>query len=100
MSDSQTQRTEEQIQAELAAVRAQMSQTVDALVGRMQPENLLAQAKIAAAGKVEDAKAFVSRTVADARDGDPEALKRVGIAAGCAAAVVGLVLLRLGRRGR
>ncbi|WP_022867337.1 DUF3618 domain-containing protein [Schaalia vaccimaxillae] len=93
-------RSEEQIQAELAATRAEMSATVDALVERFQPDYLMGQAKVTAQEKVAQTKAFVAQTIDEARAGDQEALKKVGIAVGCGVALVALIGLRLARRRR
>lgn len=94
------ERTEEQILTELAETRARMSATVDELFGRVQPDYLVGQAKDSAKAKAEEIRAFASRTFADARDGDSEALKTLGYAAAGAAAVIGLVVLKFLRAKR
>lgn len=103
MSDQNTSsatRTPEEIQAELEATRREMSRTVDQLVAELQPARIAEKTKEAAQGKVlgllEEARAVIVR----ARQGDPDALRRVGYVAAGAAAVVGLTILRAVRRHR
>ncbi|MDC4233479.1 DUF3618 domain-containing protein [Actinomyces sp. B33] len=95
-----SERTEEQIQAELAVTRAQMSQTIDALVARAQPAYVMEQAKLNVSAKARQTRARIGRTVDEARAGDVEAMKKVGIAALGAAALVCLVIVRVARRSR
>lgn len=97
MSTDNVERTEEQIRAELEAVREQMTRTVDELFGRVQPDYIVSQAKQNARAKAEEIKSFAAQTVEDAKDGDSEALKRIGYAAAGVAVVVGLVIARIVR---
>ncbi|WP_115728010.1 DUF3618 domain-containing protein [Actinomyces culturomici] len=102
MSEQSTpsDRTEEQILAELAETRARMTATVDELFGRVQPDYLVGQAKESAKTKATEFKALAAQTVQDAKDGDSEALKRVGYVAAGVAAVAALVVLRIVRGRR
>ena len=108
MSD-QDIRTPEQIQADLAATRAQMSATVDELVQTLKPSTQVRRARDRAQVKAAElwdlslstAKRLRDRasdTVEDARSGDREALVRVGAVAAATAGVVGLCVLRAVRR--
>ena len=83
--------TPEEIENFIRQSRLDMGDTVDELVNRLHPKNQAKAAKAKAQGLVEDLK----QTAVQAKDGDAEARKKVGIAAGV---VVGLVLLRALRR--
>ncbi len=102
MSETSTSktRTEEEILAELAETRALMTATVDELFGRVQPEYLVGQAKRTAKEKALECKERAKGLLEDARSGDPQALKTLGIAAAGTAAVVALVLVRIVRGRR
>lgn len=93
-------RTEAEIIAELERTRAEMTATVDELFGRVQPEQLLEQAKAIAKAKAEEVRSLVAMTAQDAREGDPEALKKVGYVIAGAAALTALVVLRIVRGRR
>lgn len=94
------ERSEEQIYAELAATRAQMTQTVNELYARVQPEYIAEHTKKAAARKVQELKAQVKSTVEDAQAGDPEALKKVGIAALSVGALIAVAVFTFTRKKR
>ena len=108
MSD-QGIRTPEQIQADLAATRAQMSATVDELVQTLKPSTQIRRAGERAQEKMTQVREL-SRSVAGrvreeaadtldaAREGDRDAWMRVGAVAAAATAVVGLCVLRAARR--
>ncbi|QPK81171.1 DUF3618 domain-containing protein [Schaalia sp. ZJ405] len=91
-------RTEEQIQAELAATRAEMSKTVNELYARVQPQYIAAQTKDAAMSKGKEITETVQRTVKDARAGDTDALVKVGAVALGVTTVIALIVLRRLRR--
>ncbi len=99
-SAESSSRTPEQIQAEMEAIRLQMTQTVDQLVAEVQPariaEKTTAAAKQKAASLLDRAKEIASL----ARQGDPEALRQVGYAVAGVAAVIGVAVLRSVRRHR
>lgn len=107
--DNPVERTEADIQAELESLRLQMTQTVDELFGRVQPDYLVSQAKQNAQDKItelsektrekaQEFKTLAAKTAQDAREGDVEALKRVGYAAAGVVAVTALVIWRIARR--
>lgn len=109
MNDSSTARSAQQIEAELSATREEMARTVDALVEQFQPSYQIEQAKQALTDKAldlqEEAKnridallASARETYEAAREGDQEALKKVGIAVAGVVAVVGLVVVGIIRR--
>lgn len=100
MSTDAVERTEEQIRAELEAVREQMTRTVDELFGRVQPDYIVSQAKRSARAKADEITSFAAQTIDDAKDGDSEAMKRIGYAAAGVALVVGLVVARIVRSKR
>lgn len=85
--------TPEEIENFIRQSRLDMGDTVDELVDRLHPKNQAKAVKAKAQGLVEDLK----QTAVQAKDGDAEARKKVGIAAGV---VVGLVLLRALRRSK
>lgn len=93
MSTPET-RTPEMIQAELEATRAQMSATVDQLVHTLQPATQISLAKDTLLEKLSQLKEHSRQTFADAREGDPDAMKTVGKAVLGAVAVVGLCVVR------
>lgn len=98
MSDSFEQdrvRSAEQIEAELEATRAQLTSTVDELVAQLQPANLIGLAKEDAARRFADAKVKAAATVDAARDGDQDALRKVGVAAAAALGCVAFLVWRL-----
>lgn len=86
------------IEIELAATRAELSSSVDALVGQLTPQYQWERAKEAAGEKARQWRAHAEETVAEAREGDPRALRAVGIAAAGAVAVTALLVWRLTRR--
>ncbi|MDO4259677.1 MAG: DUF3618 domain-containing protein [Actinomycetaceae bacterium] len=107
---SQDNRNANDIERELAATREEMARTVDALVEQLQPSYQIEQAKSAFAKKTrimqadlkvkaQDFATQARQTVEDAKGGDREAMKRLGIAAGVAIATVALLILRF-RPGR
>ena len=87
-----------EIQADLEAKREQLANTVDGLTSQLDPRaNLLelkAQISDTAANAGDEAQAFVSRV----QEGDRSAQNAIGLAATAVAGLVGLVLLRRGRR--
>jgi len=94
------QRTPEQIQAEMNAIRAQMTQTVDLLVAEVQPARIVQKTTDAAKQKATETLAHATATLRAARQGDSAALKQVGYAVAGVAVVAGLVVLRAARRHR
>lgn len=100
MSDPTLLRTPEQIQAELDATRLQMSATVDQLVHTLTPAHQMQVAKDTMRAKFDEAKVCAQDTIDRAKDGDPEALKKVGYVVASAAALVGLCVLRRILRSR
>lgn len=87
-------RTPEAIQAELEATRAQMSATVDQLVHTLQPSTQISLAKESLQEKASAFTDTARATFAQAREGDPEAMKTIGKAVLGVVAVVGLCVLR------
>jgi hypothetical protein len=88
-AESNGSRTPEQIAADLAATRERLADTVDALVGRVQPKQLAGRA-------VANAKGYFVEP-----DGDVRTDRIAKIGAGVAGTVGGLLLLRkLVRGGR
>ena len=85
----------EEIEAQLQATRAELTGTVDQLVAQLQPSYQIEQAKKNARLKVAELKERARLVGEQAREGDPEALKTLGIVACSAAAVVGLVTWRI-----
>ncbi|QWW19765.1 DUF3618 domain-containing protein [Schaalia sp. 19OD2882] len=109
MNENARARTPQEIEAELAATREEMTRTVDALVGQLQPAYQIEQAKRALADKaqtwqsaartwLQDFGVKVSETIDQAREGQPEAVKKVGAAAACALVLAGLLAIRFTRR--
>ena len=92
-----SERTEAQILADLATTRAEMTATVDELFGRVQ-SYIMDQTKETAKAKFANFQTQAQITVQDAKDGEPEALKKVGIAAAGVATVVGLIVLNIIRK--
>lgn len=90
-------RTAEQIEADLEATRLELTRTVDELVAQLQPSHLMAKAKEDLSQRFVDAKTNAVATVAAAREGDSEALRKVGIAA---ASVVGAAVFLYWRFSR
>ena len=64
-----------EIEAQLRATREELTQTVDQLVGQLQPSYQIEQAKNKARLKVEELKIRARLITEQAREGDPEALK-------------------------
>lgn len=95
--DSGTSRTPEQIEADLAATRLQLTSTVDTLVAQLRPSHQIELAKNAAQTKATEILDQVKDVADRARQGDTEALKQVGYVA---AGVTGVLVLRLVRRVR
>lgn len=91
-------RTAEQIEAELEATRVELTQTVDELVAQLQPAHLIAKAKEDLNQRFVAAQANAMATVAAAREGDSEALRKVGIAAASVVGAVAFLYWRLSRR--
>lgn len=91
-------RTAAEIQADLEAKREQLANTVDGLTSQLDPRaNLLelkAQISDTAANAGDEAQAFVSRV----QQGDPDAQSAVGLAVTAVVGLLGLALLRRGRR--
>jgi len=95
MSNDQQALTPAPSAAEIAAINEDLPQTVDQLVGQLQPSYQIEQAKNKARLKVEELKIRARLITEQAREGDPEALKTLGIVACSTAAVVGLVAWRV-----
>ncbi len=93
-------RTEAEILAELERTRTEMTATVDELFARVQPERLFEEAKTFVQTKSEEVKKRVATTVQDAREGDPEALKKVGYVIVGTAGLSALILCRFLRKKR
>ncbi len=93
-------RTPEQIQAEMTAIRAQMTQTVDLLMAEVQPARIAQKTTRAAKQKAAETMAHAASTLRTARQGDSEALKQVGYVVAGLAVAAGLVVLRAVRRHR
>ena len=83
--------TPQDIDAQLMQMRTELTDTVNELAGKLDPQKLQDQAKEQALEKVEKVKASVTDLVQDALAGD---LKAIGIAAGSVLGTIG-VLVRL-----
>lgn len=93
-------RTPDAIQAELEATRTQMSDTLDQLVYAIQPSTQAKRLKEDLVAKASTLKDRSRQTLADAQEGDPEAMKTIGKVILGVGVVVGLCLLRRVVRGR
>ncbi len=91
-------RSAAQIEADLAATRLELADTVNDLVEQLQPSHLLEMAKDDLGRRFDDAKQQAAMTIDAAREGDQDAMRKVGVAAAAAAGVVALVVWRLVRR--
>lgn len=87
-------RTADQIEADLERTRLEMTATVDQLVAQLQPANLAAMAKEDVARRFSVAKVQAFATVDAARDGDSDAIRKVGIAAAGALGLLAFVVWR------
>lgn len=81
--------TPQDIDAQLAQMRAELTDTVNELAGRLDPKKLQDQAKSQALEKVDKAKTSVVDLLQDALAGD---LKAIGIAAGTVLGVLGIIV--------
>ena len=79
--------TPEALEAQLAKMREELTETVNEFVGRLTPKNLGEAAKEQAKAKFEDAKEQVSQLVSEAASGDKRSIAILGGAA------LGVVLL-------
>ncbi len=91
-------RSSKEIEAELDSTRQEMTTTVDELVAQLQPAHQIELAKENLSRKADEVKAVVSETVEAARDGDSEAMKKVGYVIGGVAVIVALIVIRSIRR--
>ena len=89
-----------EIEAQLRATREELTQTVDQLVGQLQPSYQIEQAKNKARLKVEELKIRARLITEQAREGDPEALNTLGIVACSTAADVGHDAWRVDSRNK
>lgn len=87
-------RTAAEIEAELEATRSQMTATVDELVAQLQPAHLVEMAKEDVSRRFADAKVKAFATVEAARDGDQDALRKIGVAAAAAVGVLSFMIWR------
>lgn len=76
------------IDAQLAQMRSELTETVNELASRLDPKKLGDQAKDQAMEKVEKAKEYSLETIRDAIAGD---LKAIGIVAGTVVGVLGII---------
>lgn len=81
--------TPQDIDAQLVQMRAELTDTVNELAGRLDPKKLQTQAKDQALEKVDKAKASAIDLLQDALAGD---LKAIGIAAGAIFGVLGIIV--------
>ena len=88
-------RTAEEIERDILRVREELTATVDELAGRLSPDRLKEDMKAGAQAKVAEGKAKAQALFDDAKAGDKKA---IGILAGSAAAVLGLVLIKIIKR--
>lgn len=86
--------TPQDIDAQLAQMRTELTNTVNELTGRLNPKNLGAEAKDQALEKAEKAKASIVEMFHDAVSGD---VKSIGVLSGGALGFL-LVVLRLLKR--
>ncbi|MCD4548888.1 MULTISPECIES: DUF3618 domain-containing protein [unclassified Schaalia] len=109
MSIQSSARSVEQIEADLAATRAQMGRTIDALAAQLSPAYQVEQLTQKVSEKAQSfqekirercdcVRESVCETVDAARAGDEEALKKVGIAIAGTVVVVALIGLRISHR--
>lgn len=93
MSDEQKDtRSPEQIEADIQATRARLTNTVDELSYRVDPRIKVEEAKVRANQLAGEAKASGQRFVAQVKSGDPKALGIVGgaVALGLLAVIAGI----------
>jgi len=86
-SAQSSQRSIEDIEAELRRTREEMTQTVNELAGRLDPKVVAKNAADQAKQKADTAANRVKALANDAKSGD---LRAIGILAGSAVAVIGL----------
>lgn len=102
-------RTPEQIQAELAATRAQMSATVDELVQTLKPSTQVRRASAKARTRAlelrdqavavaTDLRERTAETLRQATDGNRDAMLRVGVVAAATVGMIGLCVVGARRR--
>lgn len=91
MSKKTTHQIEAELNAQINDARASLSSTLEALAYQAQPSVQVEKAKQSFRNRVEEAKADAIETWEEAKEGDPEAVKKVLIAA--AAGVAGVALL-------
>nr|WP_300339501.1 DUF3618 domain-containing protein [Actinomyces sp.] len=104
-------RTPEEIEARLAAQRADLAASVDALADRVSPSAQVREAAQEVKTNARelgqslrdlgsDLREHATRTVSQACEGEPEALKALAVAGGAlvAAAAVGITIARRGAR--
>lgn len=82
MSEQKPTRTPEQIQADIEAMRAQLTDTVDELSYRVDPRVKVEELKVRAQGLAEEARNAGERFLESVKAGDPKA---IGAVAGVAA---------------
>ena len=80
--------------------RAALAASVNDLYEQLQPAAIVANTKAAAAEAIAGARKSVRDTAAAAREGDSEAIKRIGIAVGATLVAIGLLAFAWSRRRR
>ena len=90
--DAEDKRSAAEIERDIERVREELTATVDELAGRLSPDRLKQDLKAGAQEKLGAGKAKAQALVTDAKAGDKKA---IGILAGSAAAVLGLVLIKI-----
>ncbi|MDY5584734.1 MAG: DUF3618 domain-containing protein [Arcanobacterium sp.] len=89
--EGEDNRTLEQVQADLARVRLELSATVDELTGRLDPKQLSTQAKEKFASSFADTQAKAKSFADGVANGDPKSLK---IAGGAVLGFIALLVIR------
>ncbi len=89
-----TSQAEQELRAQIDASRDKFMKTLESLVHEVQPQTQIAHLNEDAKYVAEETKYKVQTTLDNAREGDPEAIKKVAIAVAVGVGVVGLLVLR------
>ncbi len=85
---------EAELRAQIDASRDRFMKTLESLVHEVQPQTQVAHLSDDVKFAAEETKFKVQTTLDDAREGDPDAVKKVLIAAAVGVGIVGLLVLR------
>ncbi|MDO5747826.1 MAG: DUF3618 domain-containing protein [Actinomycetaceae bacterium] len=92
MSD---ERTPEQIEADLARIREEMTSTVDELVNQINPKENAKRAVADIKEVAQETGKKAQATIGEAKQGDPKAIKMVAIAGAVVLLVGGLIVRKI-----